>query len=127
MKIFDRDQWTKKIDLSNDWPDWLCSECLKGYIHPEKKYTSDKDMLIAESAEIKYLRDSEQGLDSDNYYSHAVIKLKCTNLKCSSESLLSGKRTCEEHHHTGVSGWSYIEFFEPFFLRYHHKYLLFQK
>lgn len=117
MKIFDRNQWNKKIALFDDWPYWLCSECLKGHVYPEKKYTSDEDMLIAESSEIKYLRDNEPGLDSDNYYSHAVIKLKCNNIKCSSESLLTGKRTSEEYCYAGEDGYEngYIEYFEPIF------------
>jgi len=117
MKIFDRDQWNEKIALAGDWPDWFCSECMKGSLYPVLKTNKEEKELIAESAGIKYLRHNPPWLDSDNYYAHMVIKLECSNPKCSSESLLSGIKTNKEHRYEeqGIPRESYIDYFEPMF------------
>lgn len=114
--LFDKKQWKKIIALDSHWPDWLCSECQKGYLLPVTE-DSIKE-LKAESSVIKYLRHNEPGLDADNYYFYTAIKIECNNSKCSSESLLSGKRTYGEHDYNDEDGRpsrDYIEFFEPFF------------
>lgn len=95
MKLFDREQWSARINLSDDWPEWLCSECFKGYYNPFKNENNGISELIAESAFVKFLKNNEPGLDSDNYSAHNVIKLECTNPKCLSESLLISTKTNE--------------------------------
>lgn len=116
MRIFDKKQWKKIISLDSHWPDWLCSECQKGYLHPV--IDSSVIELKTESSVIKYLRHNEPGLDADNHYFYTAIKVECNNLKCSSESLLTGKRTCGERDYIdeyGRQNRDYIEFFEPIF------------
>jgi len=90
MRIFDREQWKKRIALNSGFPYWICNECNKGSLQK-------KDKLIAEPAETKWLRTSDDGpgLDVDNYYAHMTIKLECGNPNCLSESLLSGVITNE--------------------------------
>jgi len=90
MRIFDREQWKKTICFDSAFPYWVCNECNEGSLQK-------KDQLIAEPAETKWLRTSDDGpgLDVDNYYAHMTIKLECSNPRCLSESLLSGVITNE--------------------------------
>jgi len=111
MRIFDREQWGKTICFDSDFPYWVCGECNKGSLHK-------KDKLIAESAEIKWLRRADEGpgLDVDNYYAHMIIKLECNNPNCLSESLLSGVFTNEHRdYYIGNHDQGYLAFFSPLF------------
>lgn len=117
MIIFNRKQWPKKIKLYGDWPEWLCSECLKGYFYPEKDHLNKYKFLIGKSSERKYLNDHGPNAD-ENCYTYITIKLVCTNPICLSESLLSGKRSIvEEYVDNDIDRFFHcpVVYLEPFF------------